>query len=996
MLKPERLDRLRDFEFNFFSNNQKYFLLFQITLLFVMINMSLSASPKHYYIKRYTTWNGLLQNTIRAVKQDEFGRIWIGTAEGLSIYDGNQFTNYTKNDGLSGSVINCFYQVDSTTMWVSVVGGGISILKKSRFHPDYVADIVKGKKYFVDDRINAIFKDSKGRVWFCTDSGISCWSSLDYKACKVRHFNKKNEPGDLFTFSAAEDKNGVIWFGSDDGLIKYDGKKFTFVKGYSKTVWIVRTFKNNKLLLGTKEGVLIYSNGKFRKAFQNPILNSSEIDEIYKDKNSNLWIASTNGLYKYDGKKLKNFSLNGGSQSKFILSFLIGKSGNTWVGTVDGLDQIMNRNFYYINAKYKYSYLWQFVMKGKNEVYTATKDGLYKIKNNQLVYSYYNKFLPSKMVTSVVFKKDGTKWFSTAEGLVEVKNGKRKLYTKKNGFDSNYILMMIDGGKDSIWVGTKGYWKPHFGKVYLVVHDSIKLLPQLAKIPGDPVTALMKDSHNNLWFGFFAKGLYRLSGNKLKKFTSSDGLTDLNIRDIYEDKNGNVWVMTRYSGIYEYKNGKFKNYNIKDGLISNWTQSAVQDRYGKLYFNTAEGVCSFNGKTFTKIVYGGDLMSGEMWASNIDQHGNLLFANSNYIFIFNPKPRNADPSFNVFINKFISKGKTEFPKNKNIIKLNYSSSPIEIEYSCINFRIGEPILYQYKLKGLNKNWLPLTKRNYTTFNHLNPGKYRFYVRAKKNDGNWSKVNAGLTFIINAPYWQEAWFIILISLAAIGFVSSITVFIYRFRVKQILRVERLRTKIATDLHDDIGANLSSISIFSELAKINIQKAPEKASKIVNNIGEISRTLVDNMSDIVWAINPETDNFNATIFKMKDFAFSILQAKKIKFVFNVEENLSDLKLTMEIRRNLLLIFKEIINNAAKYSNASYVEVSLGLLEDAESGSGKGAYLTVSDNGIGFDIDSVKRGNGINNINRRIHDLNGKLKIESIQKAGTKIRIFIPFNI
>ncbi len=964
-------------------------------ILSLILFLPATLLAQHYYFKRYTTWDGLIQNTIRALKQDDLGRLWIGTAEGFSIYNGSGFSNYTMKNGTGGNVIECFYKKDSSTMWVGTAEAGISVVRKPEIQKDTVVRIIKGEKYFINNTIYDIFRDSKGRVWFCTKAGITRWSNSNPGTSTVRNFDKKGGPGRIMVFTAAEDENGGIWFGSEKGLIKYSGDKFTFIKGYTSSIWVIRPFGHDTLWIGTNRGILIYSGGKFVNPFKNSLLSTGEVSDIYRDKYSVIWIATQEGLFRYDGKNLKDFSISKGSGNKFILNILEDKQGNTWIGTVDGLNEIYSKNFYYYNARNKYGYLWRIIPRPSGDVYAATKDGLYKLFDGRLKLSPYNKLLPTKAVTNVIFRKNGTKYFSTDKGIFEIKNNRiKKTFTRKDGFDSNYILTMTDGGKDSIWVGTKGYWKTHLGRVYLIRHDSVIKLPALNSLPHDPVTMLYPDRDRNLWIGFYAEGLYELSGNKITTFGPSQGLTDKNIRNVLQDKSGNIWVMTRFKGLFKYDGKKFKEYDTENGLMTNWILTGMQDKYGTLWFNTAKGVCSFDGKRFRRLNYGGNLMSGEMWASSVDQEGNLWFGNSNYLFLYKPhKPRKRILP-KVYISRFlVDRGKTPEHFSGKPLDLSYSENSVEIEYNNVDFKNGETAEFQYKLRGLHHSWYPPTKRNYVMFNHLPAGNYKFLVRSRLPEGNWSRINSDIAFNIEAPFWQRTWFIVLAALLGIAIISMFTALIYQYRIRQLLKIQEIRTRIASDLHDDIGANLSSISIFSELAKINVNKEPKKAAQIIGRIGSIARELADSMSDIVWVINPETESIGAMVKKMRDFAFELLQAKQIRLKFSASDKLPEFKLNMETRRNLLLTFKEAVNNAAKYSEATIVEVEIKVIKTHNNSSGKAILMKIADDGKGFKAENNGSGNGLSNIRRRADQIKAELTINSEPGNGTVTEILLP---
>ena len=198
----------------------------------------------------------------------------------------------------------------------------------------------------------------------------------------------------------------------------------------------------------------------------------------------------------------------------------------------------------------------------------------------------------------------------------------------------------------------------------------------------------------------------------------------------------------------------------------------------------------------------------------------------------------------------------------------------------------------------------------------------------------------------------------------------------------MKLQQIRNKIAADLHDDIGSTLNSISVFSEVAKND----PSKRDESLNMIGDSSRKVTDAMSDIVWTINPDNDSFEKMILRMRSLSYNLLRAKNIEFTFRADEHLNSLKLPMEKRKNFYLIFKEILNNLIKYSQATHASFSLANHEN------KNITLTVWDNGVGFDTTKPYSGNGLNNMRNRAKEIGGKLIIESNTGAGTTIRLIV----
>jgi len=350
-----------------------------------------------------------------------------------------------------------------------------------------------------------------------------------------------------------------------------------------------------------------------------------------------------------------------------------------------------------------------------------------------------------------------------------------------------------------------------------------------------------------------------------------------------------------------------------------------------------------------------------------------LFKNSTpppvYITGFNlmNKPVTAADSGSVL------KTSVEFTKE---LKLNYRQNILSFSFVALNFIHPEKNQYAYMLENYDKDWI-ITEASRRFANHTNlaPGNYVFKVKATNNDGKWNDTPTELRIIITPPFWQMAWFKILAAITLIGILYAF----YRYRIGQILLLQRIRNKIAADLHDDIGSTLNSISIFSEVAR----KDSLKRDHALQMIGESSRKIVESMSDIVWAINPTNDSFDKIIFRMRSLSYNLLKAKKIECNFYADESLSEIKLPMEIRKNFYLIFKEALNNLVKYSKAAHASILIA----REHGS---ITCVVRDDGIGFDSTQEYDGNGLSNMKKRAGEIGAVLLIDSAIGKGTNIEL------
>ncbi len=291
--------------------------------------------------------------------------------------------------------------------------------------------------------------------------------------------------------------------------------------------------------------------------------------------------------------------------------------------------------------------------------------------------------------------------------------------------------------------------------------------------------------------------------------------------------------------------------------------------------------------------------------------------------------------------------------------------------------------YFYQLENVNKGWISAGTQRSVTYANLSPGNYIFKVKSQNADGIQTKNITTLNIIIHPPWWQTWWAYLLWFLIA----ALIIYAVYDYRKRNRAALSSVRQKIAADLHDDIGSTLNSISVYSEVASNQLESDKENVKTLLNKMGVASRNMIDTMNDIVWTINPKNDQFENILQRMQYFAGELLSGKNILLQFNADENIKNIKLPMEKRKNFYLIFKEAINNAYKYSNAKMVNVSI-----AET-SNK-LVMIITDGGIGFESsDKTLGGNGLKNMQTRAKEINAQLQITSWLNKGTRIELQMP---
>ncbi len=444
--------------------------------------------------------------------------------------------------------------------------------------------------------------------------------------------------------------------------------------------------------------------------------------------------------------------------------------------------------------------------------------------------------------------------------------------------------------------------------------------------------------------------MFDRKSNKFYHFSELQGLPDNSIVGIIEDENNHLWLSTgKGLSKFDLNTLQFINFDIKDGLGSEeFSVAAVKLKNGNILLGGNSGLTFFNPDS----IY-------------INEFNAPVIINSFKIF-----------DKEIKLDKEITDAKS--------IKLNYDQNVFSIEYAALDFIRPDKIQYQYMLEGFDKSWIEAGKRRVAYYTNLDAGQYKFRVRATNGLDKWIEKTVPLNIRIIPPFWKTWWFI---TLSALTFLAMVFM-ILRYRINRLLEMERLRTRLAADLHDEIASNLSSIAMFSKIIQTESHgfvKTTTAMPQLLDRIISLSQDSVVAIRDIIWAIDPKTETIYNLLLRIRDACITTCRAKDIsfKFILPDKELLPSENLSPEQRKNLWLLLKEGINNAVKHSNAN--EISL-----AVTYNGGHLKVIIKDNGIGYDVSANFDGKGLHTMKKRVKDLNGKLEVISKTNEGTIVNI------
>jgi len=943
--------------------------------------------------------NSLVSDIVKSIAEDKKGRIWIGAIKGVSCYDPatDSFTNY-----------------------------------------EYAGDNPKNGNGLFD---NILFTDAGGVLWCGNQSGISRFDDKrnQFILYDLPKYQSPGHKGGIFITSIIDDKKNHdwLWLSSYDGLVHFN-KKTGFARYYypdSLPVTMNNLFQDShgRLWVATWGHGLGYFNeasGKFSFSFFEPDYHVGtdnivfHIQEDIKGKDSSLFFISTNkGLclpdMSYPGKvRFKYFYNHQPDDPRSIGAIpsqtLIDKQGIIWVATDNDVSYILPSTpvFREINSTNHPRALINSIteenLDGGHHQYWLScwyTDGLLLCDENFLpkqkvqLPGGHGKTANSRQINQVVIDPE-TKdvWIATMDGLYKwnrTKNTIKAYYADRSNslsLPSEHVMSLLLDHQKRLWIGTY-----HMGFVLMnTVNDTfIKLPDQIQKsAKGKRVFCMHEDNKQRIWLGC-AGALFRLD-EKTEKWQIYEHQKNNNkskaagdVNGMAEDKNGNIWIGND-EGLNRLneRTNDFELFTTVDGLSNDRIYNIVCDKAGILWAGTASGLNSIDPSTnIIKSFYEKDGLS-------LNDQSNAIMIKSNneiatagaqgYITLFDPAKlyRNSSPP-PVYITSLKLFNKQDnrqsyFPSPKEI-NLSYNENYFSIDFIALNLMNAGDNKYAYQLTGLDKNWIQSGKEHSVTYSNLGAGKYTFKIKAANNDGVWNNQGASLIIIISPPFWKTWWFIALCVIA----VFIISYVLYNYRLEQLLRLERLRTKISTDLHDDIGSTLSSISILSELVLHKKDKA--QADEMLNEIKDNAISLMEKMDDIVWSINPKNDSLEDLLSRITRFASQLFEAKNIEHTINIQPDIKDLKLSMESRQHLYLMIKESINNIVKHANCNKASITANCKDHLLN-------VVIDDNGKGFKTDKNHSGNGLINLKERAAKMGANVRIESIPRKGTTVAISI----
>ncbi len=993
---------IRSFLVTILIHPEKHVVSFFVLLIQLSLN---SPIPERLQLHTYTTGEGMLSNNIKFLHQGRNGNLWIGSSEGLTVYDGIEFFSFSARDGLPYTEVYDIAEDSAGTIWVATLTG-LRRYAGSRFEIVWPDTLEQDRNF-----VHAVMVDPSGTVWFASARGVfrmhETITRIDeiglptntHFACGGRDLVWIVERNHVWRYSITHDTL------STGGTIPAEnGHVRSILAGGDSVLWVL-----------TSGGTLLKIAGFVIAGRRRDVVNDPMF--LLDDREGYFWIGGNNGLAQISQSHfvtapVMRYGVTSGLPQNFVLSGLVDREGSLWFGThKEGLTRLVARHLRSIAVPFQYrkhnnmgacsddaGHIWT---SAHNEVFEIFQD-------NERRWHQETHVLEggTHAVRTLLLDRHGRLWVDFVDGDLICYSRHRsghgktrliRLFSLGSLFPAGERFAITFDSEDNLWVSIM---KRGVGKIDIRTRTLTEFFTEKEARQITSVRAILVDRNANIWMGDFSHGLTVASRQSdgtmmFRHYSQSDGLPDDAIRALHEASDGSIWIGTRYGGVSVYRDSVFHPISIAEGLRSNAIWCFTEDRRGNVWCGSFAGIQPVNLRTLTPETFAhgltdlgvancGFLPEEILWGISADRI--LLYENgADSLEQVAPLIRLSK----LFVNEHA------VPLS-GPLELSHDQNNVRIEFTGVSFREEKGVRYVFRLKGLEQRWRTPTPQREVTYANLDPGSYEFEARAVNADGLESLETASFSFTITPPFWEWPWLQLVFVLA----VATLTGGIVRWRSTEHLRAEARRRefqrklvslqeserkRIASGLHDSLGQNLLILKNLLEQ-----HRHQQGGAHAMETLSELAQQSLDEVREVAFDLHPHVLDRLGLRKAIETVVEKISHAcpTRIRTGFtNLPEQIPD-----HTAIGLYRITQEALSNIVKHSGASSALVRL-------ESQGEELHLSITDDGAGFDArEYLTRppelwSLGLLNIAERVRLLGGVYSIESAPGKGTTLQVQVP---
>ena len=856
------------------------------------------------------------------------------------------------------------FEDNETNLWVGTETTGLAVIKNGIVKNFGIEGASCGKVIYAHE-------DSPNNILFCAAAGL-----LNYHDGKMDSYPGEFSP-QLSGFAAkmlVPSKSGGIWQIINGTVQKW--RKGQIEKDFGASPWGNTNVtsacedENGDLIVGTLgAGIFWYdASGKFQQVSTDQGLSSTYVLSLCLDREGNLWAGTDGG--GLDRVKRKTFNAPAGFSPRNVQSLSQDNHGGWWIASGAPGVSYWNTNAvqdFHVGPLHD---AWEVLVDRRQQIWVGTRDeGLYQFQTNQFVPAPGAEILGAQ-ISALFEDRSGQLWAGTQNGLANFDGQKWKLFTTRDSLSENAVRAIAEDADGDFWIGTENQGLDFFKDGKFISHQKSE-----NGLPGNDISCLYTDKAGVLWIGTSGHGLARFQNGKWTRYSTATGLASNHINYLIEDAEGNLWIGSN-AGLMRIQKKSLndfadettnviscRTYVESDGLPTRECSAGSQPAAcrtvdGTLWFPTTKGFVSLNPTELKPNSQPPTVLIESVRVDGVEQKSNLL---------------NSAWSQSI------------------VVPPGYEQ--LEIDYTALNFSAPDAVRFKCWLEGHETAPADVGGERVARYPKLPPGNYRFHVTACNEDGVWNETGSVLEINVQPWFWQTNWFRAAVIIFLLGIVVAIVRFISTQKLrrevqlfKQQEALEKERSRIARDLHDQLGANLTQVALLGEMAEAD-KNSPAEIESHAKQISETARETTHSLDEIVWAINPSNDTLEGLANYACKYAQEYLALAYVRYRVDLPTELPTTPIPPPLRHNVFLAFKEAVHNVVKHAQASEAWIRLRL-------SPEHFTLEIEDNGRGIGNQTAPQNrNGLRNMKKRMDDIRGEFSIASGANGGTIVKLTVP---
>jgi len=975
----------------------------------ILVVLACAASTLHssaqgldgYTRRVWQATDGLPEQTVQAFAQTPDGFLWVGTTGGLLRFDGAHFTLFDRQNtpSLHENNIFCLMVSRDGALWIGTEGGGLARYAKGQFR-SWTARDGTALGGISNDFVRALVQDGDGVIWAGTDNGLL---RLDGE----RFVRVDAVPGipALAVHAIFPDRDGSLWVGGSRLLRLHRGQAREYTlsgeASQNRVKSILRT-RDGTLWVGTVSGLNRMSPG--RDAFERVAGVSATVRVLRQTSDGLLWIGTIGqGVYSYRDGRFTRMTAPDLLPSNTVLNLYEDDEMNFWIGTQAGMLRLARTPLIVTPLPQANDSDFGTVYQDRDGSFWIGSTRLFTMRNG-VVKPEILPGLQGVHVRNVLRDRSGALWVGTdGDGVYRLSSGLSGApsahYTSKVGMSNNFVRVMAQDQDGSMWIATDegiNHIVPAAGAGHI---RSYQMLDGLVYFS---TRALLEDRHGDLWIGTDS-GLSHMHHGAFVSDAATQALAQLKIWTIHEDADGGLWFGTRNSGLFRYRDGKVAHYTTKDGLAGNAIYQILEDNAGRFWMSGPNGISLLNrheldaqadspSRHLALMFYSVaeisgvvDIYGGTQSSGCITPSGDVWFPSSRGPIHIVPAQRSDLPPPPIRIENILADGSPISLTGP--MRLPPGTARLEFAYAPIRLRSQDGVRFRYRLDEFDRDWTAATASRAAEYTNLPPGKYRFRVQAFEID-NPDAISEVAVDLVQEPHFYRTWWFLT---ACVLLLALIVYILYRSRVRHVrARFEAVleeRSRLAREMHDTVIQGCTSVSALLEALSMDEADEVPRDGLMDFARSQLSVT-INEARDAIWNLRQTDGTAEGLGQKIQSMAGQIGAEFNTPIEYSIAG--APFSASQPVAHDLLMVAREAVLNAVRHGSPTRIEVHLAY-------SRRELAMYIVDDGCGFDPNQAAHSNGhhfgLKGIRERVQRCGGKFRLVSAAGKGVRIDVRLP---